>query len=405
MKLDRQLLVSCFLTTGLLFATAPHALAHPAPDTRSNPEDTNPAHRRAGNNADTPADPSSNHQANPPAGSQAGPPAHSQANSSAASQANPPASQANAPASQKPPAERGNLLAASQASPTAEATPSRDNRQATPANSQASQARQASQSNSNTAEVESAQPGQGAGDQGQGQGEGGGATADPAGNNGTVKVDMNGDTTTRNNEPQGDCQGVTSKLFNFDGGEAITITFSGQAPTEFTTLATPIVIADADGDQSTSFSLAQVVPSGTMPARNGGYHVRIEADGQNHPAGIKTKVFWLRCDTFDLVGSEGATATPTPTPAKVGGVLIERSAGSNVAGRQQARLAESAAAAGVNRASRARVLGTTVERAALAHTGLDAMHLVTLGGLALFAGYAALRVSRRNPEPAAGPNA
>lgn len=146
---------------------------------------------------------------------------------------------------------------------------------------------------------------------------------DPAGNNGTVKVDGVPVDGSRRNEPHVGCD-LALKFYGFDRGQTATITFSGQAPTKAGTLLTdgPRVVSDdaagggRDADAVLVYSASQLGLSSVTPTSQG-WHIKVAVDVAGAPGGAKQKVLWLSCPSSSGTAGGGTTATPTPsaTPA------------------------------------------------------------------------------------------
>jgi hypothetical protein len=147
-----------------------------------------------------------------------------------------------------------------------------------------------------------------------------GATADPPGNNGTVKIAEVGDLDRiPNNSPHPGCS-FEVQWYGFDGGSAVvsTVSFTPQAPTSDVTISvdgpTQVPVGeDAASGAGTATGLDAVQTytlsfSGGAPAKQG-YHVRLTvATPRSLGNDTKTKVFWV---------APCAPATPAATPAAV----------------------------------------------------------------------------------------
>ncbi|HVE47327.1 MAG TPA: hypothetical protein VNA57_11350 [Acidimicrobiales bacterium] len=279
----------------------------------------------------------------------------------------------------------------------------------------------------------------------------------PPGNNGTIKIDGVDFDSHPNNEPHVDCI-FEIDFYGFDANQAVTVSFALQAPTTGGTITgtSPSGMTLDDDDNSFGGSERGLDGSlrytlgftGVTPHPKQGYHVKvtIHAPGAKG-ADVKHKVFWVEpCGaptptttpttiattptTIASTPTTIATTTPTTvatttpttvatTPTTVGGnqqaqnqvsptpvntesrlavlgEVIERNR-AEVVSTQPGVVATVPAVAAVNAENTPRVLGTTVERAALARTGLDVLQLLTLGGIAVLAGLAAVRASRRKP--------
>jgi hypothetical protein len=151
------------------------------------------------------------------------------------------------------------------------------------------------------------------GEKGAQQG-GQGTDADPAGNNGTIKIDGVPLDDGRGNEPHVDCA-FALDFYGFDAGQTADITFTGKAPTgpEGVLLAQKgVAVSDdaagggQDRDAELSYTASQLGLTGTAPHRQG-WHVKVTVDSLEAPGGTKQKVFWIDC-------GETATAPTGDTP-------------------------------------------------------------------------------------------
>lgn len=144
-------------------------------------------------------------------------------------------------------------------------------------------------------------------------------TKNPPGNNGTIKVDVLPDEDdARDTETHG-CA-VQVEFFGFDAHQVVSVTFSGQAPTDFGVLAgvqPSQLTLDGDGVDGGSLDgkqdydlMGALHASGVAPEPGKGYHVRVEVDSLDAPGGAKTKVFWLPC--FPSAPVAGASASGLP---------------------------------------------------------------------------------------------
>ncbi|HUP69244.1 MAG TPA: hypothetical protein VM142_05450 [Acidimicrobiales bacterium] len=257
----------------------------------------------------------------------------------------------------------------------------------------------------------------------------------PPGNNGTIKIDGVDFDSHPNNEPHVDCI-FEIDFYGFDANQNVTVSFVLQAPTTGGTITgTAPSGTTLDGDDN-SFggsergldgSLRYTLGfTGVSPHPKQGYHVKVTVNAPGAKgADTKHKVFWVE----PCGGSLGTTSILSTTTTSTTTTTIAGGGSTSVGGIQQvqnqasattpvntsrlavlgevierspakvAAVAAAPAAAGVNAGSTARVLGTTVERAALARTGLNALQLLTLGALTILAGIAAVRAARRKSEP------
>ncbi|MCA1711471.1 MAG: hypothetical protein LC789_07470 [Actinobacteria bacterium] len=145
-----------------------------------------------------------------------------------------------------------------------------------------------------------------------------GATSDPAGNNGTIKIQPYGGTSGSANSPHPGCD-FRLQMFGFDADQTGTITFVGQAPTKGAVTAQPLsgsklLSNDAAGggkDVDAFYDVrgASLGLTGT-PAKQG-FHVKVLVDADNAPGGAKQKVFWLDCPAASdrATGATGSTTT------------------------------------------------------------------------------------------------
>ena len=261
----------------------------------------------------------------------------------------------------------------------------------------------------------------------------------PPGNNGTIKIDGEDFDSHPNNEPHVDCI-FEIDFYGFDANQDVTVSFALQAPTTGGTITgTTPSGTKLDGDDN-SFggsergldgSLRYTLGfTGVTPHPKQGYHVKVTVHAPGAKgADTKHKVFWVEpcggnpagtvidnpTTSTTTTSTTTSTTTTTTTTTVVGGTNVQNQASATApvstsrlavlgevierSPRTQPAVAAAPAAAGVNAGNTARVLGTTVERAALARTGLNALQLLTLATLTLLAGIAAVRVSRRERAP------
>ena len=142
-------------------------------------------------------------------------------------------------------------------------------------------------------------------------------SADPPGNNGTIKVDAAPFDTHPNNEPHVDCV-FQIDFYGFDQGDLwADVIFEAHPPTGSGTLLTDRVFIGEDsnaGGGSTAGLDAQKTYDLTVPLQafaahpQQGYHVKltVHADG-SQGADTKHKVFWVS-------GCQPSTAPPPPPP-------------------------------------------------------------------------------------------
>lgn len=247
------------------------------------------------------------------------------------------------------------------------------------------------------------------GGSGQGAADAGakGQTEDPAGNNGTFKVDGLPYSDGMANEPHVAC-GFRLKLFGFDEGQVGDVTIMGHAPSGSGLVASlsDVTFSDDaagggpnDPDATFEFTAADLNLAGLTAHPNQGYHLKVTLSSDE---GVKHKVFWFEpCTTPPAVGGTegetggetGGTLTPGPVGGAVGGTDEER--GEQVLGTKFTRT-------GTVSANRdAQVLGTRFERgAALPFTGSLASTLLALGGGLVALGGGAWAVGRRMRQTA-----
>jgi hypothetical protein len=128
---------------------------------------------------------------------------------------------------------------------------------------------------------------------------------DPAGNNGTVKIDAQPFDTHPNNEPHVGCR-FQVDFYGFDeGGLFADVTFTAQPPTGRGVLLTDEIFIgedaagggtdlDAQRTYNLSRALARLTPS------KQGYHVKLTVNAEgSQGADVKHKVFWVqRCASY-----------------------------------------------------------------------------------------------------------
>ncbi|WP_349338896.1 hypothetical protein [Plantactinospora sp. B6F1] len=147
--------------------------------------------------------------------------------------------------------------------------------------------------------------------------------ADPAGANGTVKIDGIPLDDGVANEPHVTCDFEVA-FFNFDEGERANIVFTVHPPTgsgtELLRRDNVLVSDDSNGgaapdpDETFRFSADQLGLEGYPAHPQQGYHVKLTVERIDAPGAGKHKVFWLA----PCQGGETPTtppATPTTPPA------------------------------------------------------------------------------------------
>jgi hypothetical protein len=186
---------------------------------------------------------------------------------------------------------------------------------------------------------------------GQQQGGTGAGSADPAGNNGTVKIAAPSDAVGHpSNNPHPGCS-VVVEWFGFDAGDDVvsTVTFAAQAPTSDVTIggtspATVFVGGDAaSGGTDLDGRQAYALTFTGEPHPKQGFHVKLTV-ATPHSLGndTKSKVFWVEpCEptTEEGVQGQGATShtlstpqTPSTPPSDVSGptLAVDEPGGSTV---------------------------------------------------------------------------
>ena len=228
-----------------------------------------------------------------------------------------------------------------------------------------------------------------------------GAQQDPAGNNGTFKVDGLAYDDGLGNEPHVTC-GFRLKFYGFDEGQTGDITIAGQAPSGSGVVSrkNDVLISDDaagggpnDVDEVVEYTMADLDLSGLTAHPKQGYHLKVTLETDT-PGGVKHKVFWLE-----------PCVAPT-TPPAVGGTGNETGGGGGTgSGNEVGGTGSAVGAVGGETQDRTAVLGTRftrVERAnrgdasvlgaaltrgpALAYTGSFTEWLLALGGGLVAAG-------------------
>jgi hypothetical protein len=139
------------------------------------------------------------------------------------------------------------------------------------------------------------------------------ALADPAGNNGTVKIDGEAFDQHPNNEPHVGCV-FEVDFYGYDEGVGnATATFDLHPPTGTSTLVTESIDIGEDAagggtdlDAELLVDLTdELAASGATPHPNQGFHVKLTVHAPGSiGADVKHKVFWVEC------GGYGASAVP-----------------------------------------------------------------------------------------------
>jgi len=168
------------------------------------------------------------------------------------------------------------------------------------------------------------------------------APGDPAGNNGTVKIDgyIDVDNPTENdndvnNEPHVPCT-FDVEFFGFDEGQTADIKLWGHPPSSqqvrFDLLIDlqdqvvsddPAGGANPDPDKVFSFTAEDLEEAGLEPHPNQGFHLRLDVFSEGLPGGQKHKVFWVQeCEespsppTSPSNGNGGNGSKSPSTPAE-----------------------------------------------------------------------------------------
>jgi hypothetical protein len=234
------------------------------------------------------------------------------------------------------------------------------------------------------------------------------ASADPAGNNGTIKVDGEAfDNGHPNNEPHVDCK-FEVDFYGFDKGDLYArVTFNAQEPTaKGDALLTDKVFIGEDSnsgggsqpglDAHKMYDLSDKLAKFT-PHPQQGYHVKltINADG-SQGADVKHKVFWVdgcrpvpppptpdKPQTPDTPGTPDTPKGGTPETPKKPAVLPDHDDPLGPASKPEPKT---------------EVKGTSLTRpdAELPHTGVETLPLAGLGLALLGAGQAARMAVRRS---------
>lgn len=254
---------------------------------------------------------------------------------------------------------------------------------------------------------------------------------DPAGNNGTVKVDGAAWDARVDNEPHPSCA-FRVTFFGFDEGQTADITITGIAPTGGGVLLHETAVPtsddsaggaanDADG-ATRVYTADDLGLSAVTPHPKQGYHLKVAVDSLEAPGGAKQKVLWLEpCD--DQQGQAPVTQPETGEPsggpqapsAPAAGAQPEApaiseapglsDAGVRPASPSEAAYVEPAAPAGVRpfdageRSSSVTAPSPTAHASALptglAFTGAGGLGLLALTGAGAAAAGLGLQVARR----------
>lgn len=220
-------------------------------------------------------------------------------------------------------------------------------------------------------------------------------SGDPAGNNGTFKVDGLPDSDGMANEPHVPC-GFRLRFFGFDEGQTGDITIAGHAPSGSGVVneRSGVLLSDDaagggpnDVDAVVTYVLDDLDLSGLEAHPQQGYHLKVSL-ATDTPGGQKHKVFWLEpCETTPTVGGTTVTVPTTPVVTDVDGVAQDRTdvLGTTVTGSTGSGTPDTS------------VLGVRLTRpGALPFTGSLAELLLALGGGLLVLGGAAVAAGRRS---------
>ncbi|MDF2090997.1 hypothetical protein P0Y31_01450 [Knoellia sp. 3-2P3] len=263
---------------------------------------------------------------------------------------------------------------------------------------------------------------------------------DPAGNNGTIKVDGAAWDARVDNEPHPSCA-FRVTFFGFDEGQTADITVTGIAPTGGGALLHETAVPTSDdpaGGAAQDFDGATRVYTAedlgldaVAPHPQQGYHLKVAVDSLEAPGGAKQKVLWLEpCEDQAPVTQPESQPEPQPETGEFreGGARPSVPAtGSQpevpeqpeeAATSPEARTSEvspaapavaayrEASAPAADRASSAMPLRPTQQASALpvglAFTGAGGLGLMALLGAGATAAGAGLQVARRRAGSHAG---
>lgn len=230
-------------------------------------------------------------------------------------------------------------------------------------------------------------------------------THDPAGDNGTIKIQSTTPPGGDANAPQQPCS-FSLELFGFDQNQHADITFTGQAPTPTGTLLTQhdvlVSTTPAGGGQDVDAVLtytADQLGLTAVPQANHGWHVKVDVDVLEAPGGSKQKVFWLSCPPAATEGgSAGGGATTGSTAGGGSGDTTGSTAGTENTGTQTTGTTTPGGAAGGGDLT---LGGGTVSAPATAESG-GAQDAFTGGGGTLSAVRAQSFAAGGGPLRAAG---
>lgn len=227
-----------------------------------------------------------------------------------------------------------------------------------------------------------------------------GAPQDPAGNNGTTKVDGFTFDDGLGNEPHVTC-GFRLELYGFDEGQTGDITIAGQAPSGSGVVSerTGVLLSDDaagggphDADAVVEYTMDDLDLTGLTPHPEQGYHVKVTLS-TGTPGGVKHKVFWIESCAPETSPVAPPVAPPVGgTDTETGDAVQAPVVGSETAGTDARVLGTK-----LTRDRDASVLGNVLTRAPLAFTGSFADLLLALGAGLVAAGGALLARARRHP--------
>ena len=218
----------------------------------------------------------------------------------------------------------------------------------------------------------------------------GGSTEDPAGNNGTFKVDGLPFDDGLGNEPHVSC-GFRLKFYGFDEGQTGDITIAGHAPSGsgIVSQRDDVLISDDaagggpnDVDEVVTYTLDDLDLSSLTAHPQQGYHVKVTLSTDT-PGGVKHKVFWIEPCATEAPPAVGGTGTDT----EVGGVDETTEDRTVVLGTKLTR--------DVAAQPEAAVLGNRISRGPLAFTGSFSGLLLALGGGLVAAGGGLVAMARK----------
>lgn len=139
---------------------------------------------------------------------------------------------------------------------------------------------------------------------------------DPAGNNGTIKIDYPAPADSGHaNRPHPGCS-FQLRMFNFDNDQYGSLTITGQSPTRTGALLTRRILLSDDAagggqdvDAVYSFTAAELGLA-DVPQAKQGWHLKVAVNAENAPGGAKQKVFWLSCPTSQALAPHAIVRRP-----------------------------------------------------------------------------------------------